>query len=230
MHPDQFHMWTFGRSFWGFPYASWGKCAGSRYQHTVGCPETRTPTPSPTRAGWTALFICFLWRRVGLRGPLTRTRVFARHMIWLRTIPFWSRWRGWSPWRTTLITTRTRTGGGGYGEGEVPGERLCTPPPLSLGTFGPQCRCGRAPRSGATSLPRLASQTLNFKFGYDRPRPPPPPPYLRPPVWCWTVLVCGLCFTTWANAPVARHRARRSTRRKGKGGSSDNSGSMPSGR
>ena len=28
--------------------------------------------------------------------------------------------------------------------------------------------------SGATSLPRLASQTLNFEFGYDSSRPPSP--------------------------------------------------------
>ena len=122
-----------------------GKCAGSRYQHTMGSPKTRTPTPSPTRAGWTALFICFLWRRVGLRGPLTRTRVFARHMIWLRTIPLWSRWRGWSPWRTALTTTRTWTGGG-MGKGRYRGRDPAPPLLCTRGTFGPQCRCRWAPR------------------------------------------------------------------------------------
>ena len=36
---------------------------------------------------------------------------------------------------------------GGYREGGVPGERPCTPPPLCIrGTFGPPCRCRRAPR------------------------------------------------------------------------------------
>ena len=218
MHQDQFHMWTIGRRSWGSAYASWGKCAGSRYQHTVGCPETRTPTPSPTRAGWTALFICFLWRRVELRGPLTRTRVLARHMIWLRTNPFWSRWRGWSPWRTALITTRTRTGGGVWGRGGTGGETVHPPSSVPAGLLVPSV--GVVGRHVAAPL---GEPDPEFRIWV---RLTPPPPYLRPPVWCWTVLVCGLCFTTWANAPVARHRARRSARRKGKGGSSDSSGSI----
>ena len=221
MHQDQSHMWTFGRTSWGSAYASLGKCAGSRYQRTVGWMETRMPTPSPTRAGSTALFICFLWRRVGLRGPRTRTRVFARHMIWSRTIPFWSRWRGWSPWRTALITTRTRTGGG-MGKGGYRGRDPAPPSSVPAGLLVPSV--GVVGRHVAAPL---GEPDPEFRIWVQLT--PPPPPYLRPPVWCWTVLVCGLCFTTWANAPVARHRARRSARRKGKGGSSDCSGSMPSG-
>ena len=81
----------------------------------------------------------------------------AWHMIWLRTNPFWNRWRGWSPWRNASTTTRTWTGGG-YGEGEVPGERPCTPPPLYPRDFWSPVSVS----SGPTSLPRLASQTLNF--------------------------------------------------------------------
>ena len=53
--------------------------------------------------------------------------------------------------------------GGGYGEGEVPGERPCTPPPLYPRDFWSPVSVS----SGATSLPRLASQTLNFEFGYE---------------------------------------------------------------
>ena len=53
---------------------------------------------------------------------------------------------------------------GGYREGGVPGERPCTPPPpLYPRDFWSPVSVS----SGATSLPRLASQTLNFEFGYD---------------------------------------------------------------
>ena len=49
------------------------------------------------------------------------------------------------------------------GEGGT-GERPCTPPPpLYLRDFWSKVSVS----SGATSLPRLASQSLNFEFGYD---------------------------------------------------------------
>ena len=64
--------------------------------------------------------------------------MYARHMIWLRTIPFWSRWRGWSPWRTALITSRTRTGGGGvWGRRGTGGETLHPPSSVPAGLLVP---------------------------------------------------------------------------------------------
>ena len=58
----------------------------------------------------------------------------------------------------TLILT-----GGECLEGEVPGERACTPPPLYPRDFWSPVSVS----SGTTTLPCLASQTLNFDFGYD---------------------------------------------------------------
>ena len=48
-------------------------------------------------------------------------------------------------------------------EGGEPGERPCTPPPLYPRDFWSPVSVS----SGATFLPRLASQTLNFEFGFD---------------------------------------------------------------
>ena len=53
--------------------------------------------------------------------------------------------------------------GGECLEGEVPGERACTLPPLYPRDFWSPVSVS----SGTTTLPCLASQTLNFDFGYD---------------------------------------------------------------
>ena len=48
-------------------------------------------------------------------------------------------------------------------DGEGMGERPCTPPPLYPRDFWSPVSVS----PGATSLPRLASLSLNFEFGFD---------------------------------------------------------------